>query len=301
MSRLLVTGGAGFIGSYLVEQALQRGYELTVLDALTYAGQRGRVPKAARFLRGDVADPAAVREAMEGVEGVLHLAAETHVDRSIAEPAPFLRTNIVGTQVVLEAARDAGLRLLHVSTDEVYGDREGLAPAGESTAFAPSSPYAASKAAAEHLVFAAVRTWGLRAVVARPCNAYGARQYPEKLVPVLIRTATAGDALPLYGDGLQRRDWVAAPVLAGALLSLWERGEEGRAYNLSGRHERSNRSIAEAICLRLGLPFARIASVHDRPGHDRRYAMTDGPARALGIQLQGDLDAALPELIAAFS
>lgn len=290
MPRVLITGGAGFLGSYTAEQAIDRGWEVTVLDALTYAGRREQVPAAARFVAGDVADPAAVAVAMEGADGILHLAAETHVDRSITGPAIFVRTNVLGTQVIVEAAVRAGVRLLHVSTDEVYGDREGLDPADEGAPFRPSSPYAASKAGAEHLVAAAVRTWGLDAVIARPCNAYGPRQYPEKLVPVLIRAAIEGRPLPLYGDGRQVRDWARAASIAAALIELYTRAPAG-AYNLAAHDPHENREIASVLG-----PWS---SVPDRPGHDRRYAMTDAPARALGIHVQGSILEDLPGLLQA--
>lgn len=290
MPRLLITGGAGFLGSSTAEVALARGWDVTVLDALTYAGRRAQVPAAARFVHGDVADPNVVAVAMAGVDGILHLAAETHVDRSITGPAVFVRTNVLGTQVVIEAAVRARVRLLHVSTDEVYGDRDGLPDADEATSFRPSSPYAASKAGADHLVAAAVRTYDLDAVIARPCNAYGPRQYPEKLVPVLIRALLEGRPLPLYGDGRQVRDWARADSLAAAFLDLYTRAPRG-AYNLAAHDPHENREIAEALG-----PWV---SVPDRPGHDRRYAMTDAPARALGIDVVGSLLADLPALVQA--
>lgn len=290
MPRVLITGGAGFLGSTTVDLALARGWDVTVLDALTYAGRRELIPAAARFVHGDVADASAVALAMEGVDGVLHLAAETHVDRSITGPAIFVRTNVLGTQVIVDAVVRAGVRLLHVSTDEVYGDRDGLPDADEATAFQPSSPYAASKAGADHLVTAAIRTYGLDAVVARPCNAYGPRQYPEKLVPVLIRAHLEGRPLPIYGDGRQVRDWARADSLAGAFLDLYTRAPRG-AYNLAAHDLHENREIAAALG-----PWE---TVPDRPGHDRRYAMVDTRARALGVEVTGAILADLPALVQA--
>lgn len=301
--RVLITGGCGFIGHHLVRHWAARapGDRLLVLDALTYAADPSRVAGFAPVLVGDVADPAAVRRAFDtlgGVDLVLHLAAESHVDRSLADPAPFVRTNVLGTQVLLDVARERGVgRLVHVSTDEVYGEvLDGAV--GEAAPFRPGSPYAASKAGAEHLVAAAVRSFALPAVVVRPANTFGAGQYPEKLLPVLARAAVTGAPLPLYGDGLQARDWLAVEDLCEALTRIAAAAAPGTAWNVAGTGPRTNRSVAEAVCDAAGVRHARITRVPDRPGHDRRYAMSGAALAALGFTPRLRLEEALPALVA---
>lgn len=301
--RVLITGGCGFLGSHVAQfWAIERpNDQIVVIDALTYAGNVGNltgVPHA--FVHGDVANSDDVARAFtDPVDIVLHLAAETHVDRSIVSASTFVRTNVLGTQVLLDAARKNGVsRFVHVSTDEVYGSlAESSAAFAESSAFRPSSPYAASKVGGEALVFAANATHGLNTVIARPANCFGLRQFPEKLLPVLVRAALSGAPLPLYGDGLYRRDWLAAPELAQALFLLAHHGEAGAAYNIPGSGERTNRDVAEAVCRATGTDPAHIVRVADRPGHDRRYAVDGGRIRALGFAAQVGIESALPSLI----
>jgi len=289
--RILVTGGCGFIGSNLVRHLLEvTAAEIVNLDRLTYAGNEEnlrdleRDPRY-RFVHGDVADPRAVAEAIDGAEVVFHLAAETHVDRSIEDAADFVRTNVEGTHVLLEAAREAGARVVFVSTDEVYGslDSTDAPPFTESSPLAPNSPYAASKAAADLLARAWFRTYGLDVVVTRCSNNYGPYQYPEKFLPLMILRAAAGEPLPVYGDGLHRRDWLHVDDHCRALVAAWRKGQPGRVYNLGSGRDRSNLEMAETI-LRLvaeefGPTRSTIRHVTDRPGHDRRYAVDAGRAR----------------------
>ncbi|MBM4367682.1 MAG: NAD-dependent epimerase/dehydratase family protein [Deltaproteobacteria bacterium] len=298
---VLVTGGAGFLGHHLVAhwRRARTGDRLLVLDALTYAADASRLGDTPLHV-GDVADPLAVRAAFErlgAVDLVVHMAAETHVDRSIAAPAAFVRSNVVGTQVLLDVARERGAgRFLHVSTDEVYGSiAEGFAD--ESAPFRPGSPYAASKAGAEHLVAAAGHTHGLDVVLLRPANGFGRGQFPEKLLPVLCRAAARGEPLPLYGDGLHCRDWVASEDVARACMLVATRGSAGTAYNLPGEGPRTNRSVAEAICRLSGRGDDAIISVPDRPGHDRRYAMDGSRLARLGYSPTITLASALPGLL----
>ena len=295
---LLVTGGAGFIGSNFVLAALAEGGEPVVtLDKLTYAGSLLNL-EALRddprhvFVRGDIADRALVRSLLRThrPRAIVHFAAESHVDRSIAGPEAFVQTNVVGTWALLEEAREhwekAGrpdaLRFLHISTDEVYGSLEPRAAAfTEQHPFRPSSPYAASKAAADHLVRAYHHTYGLPVLITNCSNNYGPRQYPEKLIPLMIRNALAGRALPVYGDGGNVRDWLYVADHCEALLVVLERGRPGETYNIGGESEHANNDVVRALCALLDRERPRgagsyaelISYVQDRPGHDRRYAM----------------------------
>lgn len=298
---MLVTGGAGFLGHHLVAawQRARPADRLLVLDALTYAADARRLGKTP-LVHGSVADPQAVREAfgrLGTVNVVVHLAAETHVDRSIASAPVFVTSNVVGTQVMLDVAREQGVdTFLHVSTDEVYGPvDEGTVD--EEAPFRPSSPYAATKAAAEHLVAAAHRTHGLPTLLARPANCFGTGQFPEKFLPVVCRAAARGKPLPLYGDGLHARDWLWAGDFASALLCLLERGQRGTAYNVPGDGPRPNREVAAAVCALAGRPESAIVSVPDRPGHDRRYAVRGDRLAALGWRRTRRLDDELPALL----
>jgi len=279
--RLLVTGGAGFIGANFVQHVLAEhpSDEIVTLDALTYAGNLANLGPVLddprhRFVRGDIADPAAVAAALElGVDAVVNIAAESHVDRSIAGAEEFLRTNVVGTQVLLDAARAAGVRFLQVSTDEVYGS---LGPTGafiETSPLRPSSPYAASKAAADLLVLAARHTHGLDAVITRCSNNYGPYQFPEKLIPLFITNALADEPLPLYGDGKNVRDWIHVEDHCRALDLVVRRGRAGAVYNIGGGNERRNEEIAATILAALDKPATLVRYIADRPGHDRRYAI----------------------------
>ncbi len=293
----LVTGGAGFIGSELVRQLLAHHPALRVvtLDALTYAGSLRNLdgladPARHTFVQADVGDFATCRHVLaeHGVDTVFHLAAESHVDRSIHGPRVFVRTNVEGTASMLEAAHAAWTdhapgvppRFHHVSTDEVYGDREGHAPAREEDPYAPSSPYAASKAAADHLVWAWRRTYGLPVSITWGSNTHGVRQFPEKLVPVVVRAALRGEPIPVYGDGLQVRDWISVHDHGAGILAAATRGVEGRGWNLGSGVGTANEVLVADLCAALdrlrpaGAPHARwVRRVADRPGHDRAYAM----------------------------
>jgi len=279
--RILVTGGAGFIGANFVQHLLAThpADEVATFDLLTYAGNLANLEPVMRdprhrFIRADVADPAAVAAALDGVDAVVHMAAESHVDRSIADASGFLRTNVVGTQVLLDAARAAKVRrFLQVSTDEVYGS---LGPTGaftEESALRPSSPYAASKAAADLLVHAAHHTHGIDALISRCSNNYGPYQFPEKLIPLFVTNALADEPLPLYGDGCQVRDWIHVADHCRALDLVLRRGRAGDVYNIGGGNERRNVDVAHLILEALGKPASLLRSVDDRLGHDRRYAI----------------------------
>ncbi len=303
--RVLITGAAGFLGAHLA-RAWRAAYpidELIAFDVLTYAGRRDRLSDveaagSCRFIQGDVANPAAVREAMQGCDTIVHCAAETHVDRSIVDAAPFLRTNIEGTYVLAQTAAALGVaRFLHVSTDEVYGPiLQGATD--ESAPLSPRSPYAASKAAAELLLRAVAETSGLATVIARPANLFGPAQHPEKFIPLCITNGREGHPVPIYGDGQQRRSWLAAEDCAAALVLLAERGEPGQAYNIAGVHELANRALAEAIAGLAKFPTSLLTMTADRPGHDRRYAMTDAKLRALGWQSRQVFEPALARTVA---
>lgn len=289
--RILVTGGAGFIGSCLVRALIDRGRdEVVVLDALTYAGNLENLAGLEtsgryRFVHGSIRDDAAVADAIDGCTAVINVAAETHVDRSIDEPGVFIETNVQGPRVLMDAVRSLGGRFVQVSTDEVYGDLEDRPPATEDSPLAPSSPYAASKAAADLLVAAYCRTYGLDAVVTRCGNNYGPRQFPEKLIPLFITNALEDRELPLYGDGLNVRDWIHVEDHCAGILAALERGQTGRVYNISAGCTLANRDICQRLLELLGKPERLVRRVSDRPGHDRRYALDAVRIRAeLGWQ-----------------
>jgi len=281
--KLFVTGGAGFIGSAFVRLALEEIPNCSVVnfDALTYAGNRDNLEglDTARhhFVHGDICNGDAVMNALEeGVDAVFNFAAESHVDRSIASAAEFLRTNIVGTQVLLDAARQRNVkRFVQVSTDEVMGSlpENETAFFTETSPFAPNSPYAASKAAAEHLVRAAHHTFGLNTVITRCGNNYGPRQFPEKFLPLMICNALNDEAIPIYGDGLNVRDWIYVDDHCRAILAVLEKGKSGAVYNIGARNQRRNIEVAESVLAALGKPKSLLSFVVDRPGHDRRYAI----------------------------
>jgi dTDP-glucose 4,6-dehydratase len=293
--KILLTGGAGFIGSAVGRHALKAGHDVITVDALTYAGGRDTLAPvmthpAHCFEHADIRDAAAMARifALHRPDAVMHLAAESHVDRSIDGPGDFITTNVVGTYTLLEAARDHwqamgrpdAFRFHHVSTDEVFG---ALGPEGafdEQSAYAPNSPYAASKASADHLVRAWGATYGLPVVLSNSTNTYGPYHFPEKLVPLVILRALAGQEIPVYGDGAQVRDWLHVDDHAAALLQVLTRGRTGRSYGIGGGQELRNIDLVEMLCALLDEecpgpePHARqIAHVPDRPGHDRRYAM----------------------------
>jgi dTDP-glucose 4,6-dehydratase len=299
---LLVTGGAGFIGSAYVRNVLARrdGTRITVLDKLTYAGNEANLaaiaadaeqPERLRFVRGDIADAGLVGGLIDGADGtgappadgVVNFAAESHVDRSILDPEAFLVTGVIGVHVLLEACRIATTRprFLQVSTDEVYGSiDEGLAT--EDAPYAPRSPYAAAKAAGELLVRSYVVTHGIDAVVTRGSNSYGPYQHPEKLIPLFITNAIDDLPLPLYGDGLQQRDWLYVDDHAAGIDFVLRHGVGGATYNLPGGVEQTNVETVRMLLDRLGKPWSLVRHVEDRPGHDRRYAMDGARVHALG-------------------
>ncbi|MEZ0286087.1 MAG: dTDP-glucose 4,6-dehydratase [Thermoleophilia bacterium] len=285
--RLLVTGGCGFIGSAFVRLALARGAEVVNLDKLTYAGNPANVAEVAdapgySFVHADIADAVAVRGAIDGADAVVNLAAESHVDRSILDPADFIRTDVVGTAVLLDAAREAGVgRFVQVSTDEVYGSIAAGA-FRETDPISPSSPYSASKAGGDLQVLAWHRTFGLDAVITRGSNTFGPRQYPEKLVPLFVTNALDGEPVPVYGDGMQTRDWIHVDDHCEGIWAALERGEAGAVYNVGGGNEVPNLEITRRILALTDRDESLIRHVADRPGHDRRYALDTSRLRALG-------------------
>ncbi|HEX8417387.1 MAG TPA: dTDP-glucose 4,6-dehydratase [Methylobacterium sp.] len=321
--RILVTGGCGFIGSALVLHLVaELGHTVATLDALTYAANPVSLDSLAndprhRLVEGDICDPDAVHALYAAFEpeAVMHLAAESHVDRSITDPGAFVRTNVIGTQVMLDGARShyerlsgearARFRFLHVSTDEVYGS---LAPGAfftEDSRYDPRSPYSASKAASDHLARAWAETYGLPVLVTNCSNNYGPRHFPEKLIPLMILNALEGRPLPVYGDGLNERDWIHVEDHARGLVAVLERGRVGETYLLGGRAVRNNLAVVRALCSAFdrlrpqGAPHDRlIRFVADRPGHDRRYAIDPGKAEAeLGWVPSKTFEAALEEAV----
>jgi dTDP-glucose 4,6-dehydratase len=290
MKRILVTGGCGFIGANFIRLELEAypDFEITNLDALTYAGNPDNLaglddePRY-RFVQGDIADRPLVMELVaEGFDAVVNFAAESHVDRSIDDAMPFLRTNVVGTQCLLDAARAADTpRYVQVSTDEVYGTlRPNDPPFTEKTPLAPNSPYAASKAGADLLVRAAHHTHGMDTVITRCSNNYGPYQFPEKLIPLFITNALADIPLPVYGDGRQVRDWIHVTDHCRGIDAVLRRGRPGVVYNFGGRSERFNLDVTRAVLKLTGKPESLICHVTDRPGHDRRYAVDCSRAEA---------------------
>jgi len=285
--RLLVAGGAGFIGSGFVRLRLERHPEdsIRVFDKLTYAGRRenldGLDPERFELIEGDIADRDAVRAALEGCDAIVNFAAESHVDRSIESPGEFIATDVYGTFVLLEAARDAGVRHLQVSTDEVYGDLDS-GSATEVSPLAPSSPYAASKAGGDLLVSAFARTYGAEALIVRASNNYGPRQHPEKLIPLCILNALAGDPLPVYGDGMQVRNWLYVEDCCAAIDAVLEHGEPAQVYNVGGPDELPNIEVVNRILELTGRDESLVEYVTDRPGHDRRYSLASERLHGLG-------------------
>jgi dTDP-glucose 4,6-dehydratase len=287
--RLLVCGGAGFIGSTFVRQRLlEHGDEVTVLDKLTYAGREENFHDFSehpsfRFLRGAIEDPAAVAGAIQdgSPEAIVNFAAETHVDRSIAEPDAFVKTHALGTHVLLEAAREHGLRYVQVSTDEVYGSIDEGSFTEESP-LRPSSPYSATKTGADLLVQSYFHTYDLQAVICRGSNNYGPYQYPEKLIPLMVLNALHGDSLPVYGDGMQVRNWIHSTDFASAIGHVLEHGVAGEVYNAGGPDECANVDVVKWIIDLTGAQESQIEYVTDRPGHDRRYSLSSDKVRALG-------------------
>ena len=305
--RWLVTGGLGFIGSSFVRIALRERPDVavTVLDAMTYAANAANVAEVAgdpryRFVKGDIADAAAVDDAVgDGVEAIVNFAAETHVDRSILDPEAFIRTDVMGTHVLLEAVRRHGIaRFLQVSTDEVYGDVERGASA-ESDPIRPRSPYAASKAGGDLQVLAYHATFGTPVLITRGSNTYGPFQYPEKLIPLFVTNLLEGQQVPVYGDGLQVRDWLYVDDHARGIAHVLEHGTCGEIYNLGGGNSRTNLEITTELLRLTGRDWdASVRHVTDRPGHDRRYALDASKARALGWSPAVDFANGLAETVA---
>ena len=281
--RVLVTGGAGFIGSHFVRRLEAAGDEVVVLDKLTYAGNRENLADVSHeFHQGDIADHRAVENAAAGCDAIVNFAAETHVDRSISGPAEFIVTDVLGTQVLLDHVRQAEIRLVQVSTDEVYGDvPAGAAACTEASPLRPSSPYSASKAGGDMQVLAYVRTYGVDACITRGANNYGSRQYPEKFLPLFITNAFDGDPLPVYGDGRQRREWLHADDYSAAIELVMRKAPAGEVYNVGGQ-ECENMDVVRRILDLTGASPDLVRHVKDRPGHDRRYAVDSSKAMALG-------------------
>jgi len=285
MTTLLVTGGCGFIGSNFIRHLLETdpAVRITNLDLLTYAGNPANLADLEhnsryRLVQGDVADAEQVRAIFrQGVQAVLHFAAESHVDRSIQDASPFVRTNVLGTQVLLDAAREFGVgRYVQISTDEVYGSMGPEEFAGEESPMAPNSPYAASKAAADLLVRSYVKTFGLPAIITRCSNNYGPYQFPEKLIPLFITRLLRDEPVPVYGDGLNIRDWIHVHDHCRAIDLVWRAGRVGEVYNIGGGALRTNLELTHALLDALGKPASLIRFVADRLGHDRRYAIDCG-------------------------
>ena len=272
MKHLLVTGGAGFIGANFVRQA-SRSYRVTVVDKLTYAGNRANLPEGIEFVQGDICEQPLIDELVSAADAVVHFAAESHNDNSLRSPEAFVHSNINGTFALLEAVRKHDTRLHHISTDEVFGDLElgGSDAFTETTPYNPSSPYSATKAGSDHLVRAWVRSFGVRATISNCSNNYGPYQHVEKFIPRQITNILTGQPAKLYGTGAQVRDWIHVDDHNAAVLAILERGRVGETYNIGagGKHV-TNKEVIETICELMGGTYEHVA---DRPGHDQRYTM----------------------------
>jgi dTDP-glucose 4,6-dehydratase len=279
--RLLVTGGAGFIGSHFVKRMLAAGEDVVVLDKFTYAGNPANLPTDVDCRRGDIAVHEHVDQ-LGAVDAIVNFAAETHVDRSILGPEEFVRTDVLGTLVLLRLAEEMSARFVHVSTDEVYGDVEPGWSSREDDALRPSSPYSASKAGGDLQVLAAVRTFGANASITRGSNTYGPNQYPEKVLPLFATNALDGNPLPLYGDGRQVRDWLHVEDHCAAIELVLRTGEAGEVYNVGANEEHENVELARLIVDHVGADAALIRHVEDRAGHDRRYSLETTKIHSLG-------------------
>lgn len=289
--RLLVTGGAGFIGSAFVRKAAERGYRVTVLDKLTYAGDLARIASCRdqiRFYRGDICNRELVANILEKeqIAVIVHFAAESHVDRSILDASPFIESNVRGTQVLLDLAKEFQMeKFVHMSTDEVYGQLGEDGMFTEDTPFNPSSPYSASKAAADMLAMAYYHTYGLPVSVVRASNNYGPWQYPEKLIPVVIYNALRDQKVPVYAQGLNVREWLYVDDCCEGVFAVLEKGRPGEAYNIGSGQEKRNIEVVRAILEIMGKSEDLIEFVKDRPGHDFRYRLDSSKAfRELGFQ-----------------
>lgn len=302
--KVLVTGGAGFIGSQLIRLWLAEEPSVSIvnLDKLTYCGDLSRLKSVEgnpryRFMRGDVCRPEDVEKAMQGCDAAVHLAAETHVDRSLLNGKAFIDTNVSGTYVMLETARKIGLKkFLCVSTDEVYGSRDkGFFT--EKDALHPSSPYSVSKAAADFLTLSYAESYRMHTMVTRGSNTYGPFQYPEKVIPLFVSNALSGEKLPLYGDGLHVRNWLHVDDHCRGILAALKKGKKGEAYNISSDVYLTNIELTRRILKILGKPVSLIKKVKDRIGHDRRYAIRSFKLRSLGWEEKADFDRALSDTV----
>jgi dTDP-glucose 4,6-dehydratase len=281
--RVLVTGGAGFIGSHFVKRLVAAGDDVVVLDKLTYSGNTANLPlDAVEFHEGDIAIAENVSSAARGCDAIVNFAAETHVDRSILGATDFGRTEFFGTQVLLEEVRRSGQRFVQVSTDEVYGDLEAGGFSTEEDPLRPSSPYSVAKAAGDLHIPAYVRTFGVNASITRGSNTYGPNQYPEKLIPLFVTNALDGEPLPVYGDGKQIRDWLYVEDHCSGIELVLREGEPGEAYNVGGGNEHENIEVIELILELTEADRSLLRHVEDRPGHDRRYALSTERLRKLG-------------------
>lgn len=300
--KIFVTGGAGFIGSNFIRHVLSSecGHSVINYDKLTYAGNLANLHgvdtnRSYAFIQGDICDIKAVAESMKGCEAVVHFAAESHVDRSIHEPAPVIQTNLTGTFVLLEVARELKVkRFVHVSTDEVYGDVPAGVTTDEEYPLQPNSPYSASKAGSDMLVRSYVRTYGFPALITRSCNNYGPYQFPEKFLPLMISNALENRPIPVYGDGAQEREWLHVEDNCRAIYAVLERGRVGQIYNIGTRDSERNIDLTKRLLRIIGKPETLISYVTDRPGHDRRYAINSQKIqRELNWQPQIPLDEGL--------
>jgi dTDP-glucose 4,6-dehydratase len=294
---ILVTGGAGFIGSHFVKRLVAAGEEVTVLDKLTYSGNLANLEGVEHtFVHGDICNRTMVADAAKGCEAIVNFAAETHVDRSILEAGDFIETDVYGTHVLLEFVRAHDLRFVQVSTDEVYGDIEAGTRSTERDPLRPSSPYSASKAGGDLQVLAYVRTYAVNASISRGANTYGPHQYPEKLIPLFVTNAFDGEHLPVYGDGRQVREWLHAEDHCAAVEHVLREGAPGEIYNIGGE-ERENLDVIGRIVELTGADPTLVRHVEDRPGHDRRYALDDGKLRRLGWQPSRSFEDGLVETV----
>jgi len=304
--KIFVTGGAGFIGSNFIRHvlSLKKGYKIVNFDKLTYAGNLANLESIAddpdySFVRGSICDTAAVEEAMRGCDSVVHFAAESHVDRSIYEPAPVIDTNLTGTFVMLQVARKLNIeKFVHISTDEVYGDMPSGAFADEDSPLKPSSPYSASKAGSDLLVLSYVRTFNFPGLITRSSNNYGPYQFPEKFLPLMITNALTDKSLPIYGDGKQQRDWLHVEDNCRGVLAVLERGRVGGVYNIVGIDIEENLTVARTLLRLIGKQESLLSYVKDRPGHDRRYALRcEKMEKQLGWKPSTPLEAGLRQTI----
>ena len=296
--RVLVTGGAGFIGSHFVKRLVASGNEVVVLDKLTYSGNPANLADVGcPVIEGDICDTDTVMPAAKGCDAIVNFAAETHVDRSILDAEEFVETNVLGAHVVAACANRLGIRLVHVSTDEVYGDVVAPHRSAEGDMLHPSSPYSASKAGGDLQVLAAVRTFGVDACITRGANTYGPNQYPEKLIPLMATNAFDGLELPVYGDGRQIREWLHVSDHCAAVEHVLHEGASGEVYNVAGE-DHENLDVVGRIVEATGCDAGLVRHVEDRPGHDRRYALDDSKLRGLGWSPQVRFEQGLADTVA---